>query len=267
MTDELSKLNCEVRDTWNANADYWDERMAEGNSFHEILIKPAQLRLLGIEGGEEILDIACGNGQFSRTMSELGAKVLATDVSNKMIINAKARTPESYKDLDFQVLDATNRSSLTRLGKARFDAVVCTMALFDMADITLLIEALPVLLKPKGKFVFSIIHPAFNSPPGMKMTQSNLTSRGRTERTYSLSIYRYRTPEKYKSVAMEGQPELQHVFHRSLSDIFNIFFDSGLVLDGIEEPLFEGKVEPTDAVGWFNFEDIPPVLVARMVYR
>ena len=39
------------------------------------------------------------------------------------------------------------------------------------------------------------------------------------------------------------------------------------LLDGIEEPLFEGKVEPTDAVGWFNFEDIPPVLVARMVYR
>ncbi len=267
MTNELTKLNREVIDAWEANADYWNERMSEGNDFHEILIKPSQLRLLQIKKDEEILDIACGNGQFSRTMSELGANVLATDVSNRMILNAKARTPESYTSLTFDVLDATDRDSLSALGKCKYDSVVCTMALFDMVDIVPLIESLPILLKPNGKFVFSIIHPAFNSPPGMKMAEERLTSGGRTERSFSLSISRYKTAAIYKSVAMESQPELQLIFHRSISDIFNVCFDSGLILDGIEEPVFDGNVELPDFLSWFNFEDIPPVLIARMRRR
>lgn len=267
MSHDIFKLKNEVRDVWEANANYWNDRMGEGNAFHEILIKPSQLRLLEIRKGEEILDIACGNGQFSRTMCELGARVLATDVSNQMILNAKARTSGSYRTLTFDILDATDRSALTGLGRARFDGVVCTMALFDMADIVPLVESLPLLLKPGGRFVFSLIHPAFNSPPDMKMIDEVRSSDGRTSNSYSISISRYRTPAHYKSTAMEGQPVVQHVFHRSLSDIFNICFESGLVLDGFEEPLFDGKVESSTATSWFNLKDIPPVLIARMRAR
>jgi len=64
MTNELTKLNREVIDAWEANADYWNERMSEGNDFHEILIKPSQLRLLQIKKDEEILvmgDFFTGN--------------------------------------------------------------------------------------------------------------------------------------------------------------------------------------------------------------
>jgi len=62
-------MNEEVRNIWNANAEFWDSKMGEGNDFHKMLIEPIQLKLLNIKAGDKILDIACGNGQFARKMA------------------------------------------------------------------------------------------------------------------------------------------------------------------------------------------------------
>ena len=74
-------LNDEVKAIWNANAEFWDSRMGEGNDFHKTLIEPTQLRLLNIKPGQRILDVACGNGQFARKMAGLGALVTGIDFS------------------------------------------------------------------------------------------------------------------------------------------------------------------------------------------
>ena len=37
---EFPHLNDKSRDNRNTNADYWDERMGEGNDFHLELIEP-----------------------------------------------------------------------------------------------------------------------------------------------------------------------------------------------------------------------------------
>ena len=63
---ELAHLNDESNDIWERNADFWDERMGEGNRFHNTLVRPAQERLLDIRPGERALDVACGNGNFAR---------------------------------------------------------------------------------------------------------------------------------------------------------------------------------------------------------
>src|SRR5438067_2440542 len=65
---EFQRLNEEVREIWDKNADYWNERMGDGNEFHRTLIGPAQERLLDLQPGETVLDIGCGNGQFARRM-------------------------------------------------------------------------------------------------------------------------------------------------------------------------------------------------------
>ena len=141
------------------------------------------------------------------------------------------------------------------------------MALFDVSDVEPLIRSIPDLIKPDGKFVFSILHPAFNSPPDMSMSERRIFSGGRTISSYSVNISKYRSPAVYKSVAMDGQPELQLVFHRSMTDLFNICFDSGLVIDGFDEPTFAGKIEHIKNLSWFNLDDIPPVLICRMRNR
>jgi 2-polyprenyl-3-methyl-5-hydroxy-6-metoxy-1,4-benzoquinol methylase len=156
-------MNREVAKIWDQNAAFWDERMGEGNEFHKSLIEPAQLRLLELRGGETVLDVACGNGQFARKMADCGAKVIATDVSAKMIDKAKARSAAYQAQIDFRVLDCTDSDRLMSLGERQFDRIVCTMALMDISDIRPLASAARKLLRFGGRFVFSICHPCFNS--------------------------------------------------------------------------------------------------------
>ena len=257
-------LNREVRDIWNRNADYWDRRMGEGNDFHSLLIGPAQERLLDLRRDELVLDIACGNGQFARRMAELGARVLASDLSERMVENARARTTTHTDRIQYDVIDATDRERLMALGERRFDAAVCTMALFDMAEIGPLISSLSRLLKIGGRFVFSLLHPCFNSVPDLRMVAEKDFADGKIETRYFLKFSRYITSSVDMALAMQGQPVAQYVFHRPMSVIFNACFEVGFVLDGIEEPVFGDETESRGTISWDDYKEIPPALVARM---
>ncbi|HZW03799.1 MAG TPA: class I SAM-dependent methyltransferase, partial [Anaerolineaceae bacterium] len=151
----------EVRQAWEQNAAYWDEHMGEGNDWVETLSWPATERLLEIEPGERVLDAACGNGLTSRRLAARGANVVAFDFSAEMIELARRRSSEL--PVIYHVLDGTDEPALLALGEGQFDAALCAMALFDMAEIDPLMRAVARLLRPGGRFVFSVLHPCFNS--------------------------------------------------------------------------------------------------------
>src|SRR5215831_3696100 len=125
--------NAHAREAWNANASFWDDRMADGNDFFAELIWPAVEELLAPATGERLLDVACGNGLTSRRLGLSGARVVAVDFAEDMIRHAKARPAEGQ--VEYRVLDATNPNALGTLGHARFDGTLCNMALMDIADI------------------------------------------------------------------------------------------------------------------------------------
>ena len=263
-SSEFQSYNPLVRETWNQNAGFWDELMAdEGNVFHRHLVGPAQERLLELAPGEQVLEIACGNGQFTRRLAALGGRVIATDQSENHIESAKARTKEHGDRMEYAVLDATDADQLLSLGEARFDAAVCTMALFDMAGIEPLFSSLSRLLKPRGRFVFSILHPCFNSVPDLQIVAEK-QFQGAIVTNYSLKMSRYITPAVYDNLAAPGQPVNTYVFHRPLSLILNAGFSAGFVVDGIEEPVFGDDVPARGNVSWDDLRDIPPVMVVRM---
>src|SRR5437762_11300760 len=162
--DDLDQLNAETQSIWDRNADWWDDYIGpEGNAFHRTSIGPATERLLQVQPGELVLDIACGNGQFARRMADLGARIVACDFSAKFLERAR-RHNATYEDrIEYHQVNATDPAQLLKLGEGRYDAAVCTMALMDMAAIEPLAETLPKLLKPGGRFVFSVTHPCFNT--------------------------------------------------------------------------------------------------------
>ncbi len=180
-----------------------------------------------------------------------------------MIENARARTTRNADRIQYLVLDATDGARLLSLGEGRFDAAVCTMALMDMASIGPLVAALARLLKPDGRFVFSVCHPCFNSP-GTRMVVEQREEGREMVREYAIKVLEYATPSARKGVAMVGQPAAQYYFTRPISALFNACFGEGFVLDGMEEPVFHLPSRADRALVWENFKDIPPVLVARM---
>jgi 2-polyprenyl-3-methyl-5-hydroxy-6-metoxy-1,4-benzoquinol methylase len=266
MADDAStdpeRLNDEVRDIWNRNADFWDARMGEGNDFHKILIEPSQLRLLNLNGGEFVLDVACGNGQLARTMAGLKARVLAIDASERMIENARKRSAAYATEIEYRVIDCTNEGQLLALGERRFDRIVCTMALMDMAEIEPLVSASAKLLKSGGHFVFSVLHPCFNSGRSIQVMEQHDIG-GELVQDYFVKVARYSRAAITKGLAMVGQPVPQYYFHRPLEVLLQPFFSAGFVMDGLAEPSFAGKVEGTNL--WSRvYQEIPPALVARL---
>src|SRR5450432_1127122 len=255
--------NERARAAWNANAQFWDERMGEGSDFFSVLLWPAVERLLQPRAGVQILDIACGNGLTSRRLARLGANVIAVDFAQELIELAKAHIDGT--EIDYRVLDATHFDALVKLGRARFDTALCNMALMDLADIEPLMTALPQLLRPGGTFVFSVLHPCFNNPSTVQVAE--LADReGSFETTYSVKVSRYLTPYTQVGAAMHGQPVPHPYFHRSLGTLIATGLRGGFVLDGLEEPAFSPSYSGgTTALSWSGrFSEIPPVMVLRM---
>ena len=274
LNNDIKHANEETRAAWDTNAAFWNEKMGEGNDFVNTLLWPAILRLLDPQPGQHILDIATGNGLTARRLAALGAQVHAFDFSENLIQLARSRTSPDLP-ITYYILDATNESAL--LGAfdtsaasglsdppVTFDSALCNMALFDMADIAPLFHILPRLLKPGGRFVFSLTHPAFNNTSSVHVAEE-IDVDGVIRTDYSIKISRYMTPGQSHGAAMRNQPRPQLYFDRPLQYYLDLGFSNNFVLDGFEERAFPPDHPQANPLSWGGkFSEIPPVLVARL---
>jgi SAM-dependent methyltransferase len=232
--------------------------MQTGATWQRHVIQPSVERLLRLQPGERVLEIACGNGEFARRMSDLGAHVLATDFSEGMLERARVHGGE----VEYWSADATVEEELFALGEpGSFDAVVSNMAIMDMESIEPMVAASAHLLNASGRFVFSMLHPSFNS--GDVRPTVELDQEGRGTEVYSVKVSSYGRPFSGKGVAIPGQPVEQWYFHRPLWMILEPFFERGFVLDGLEEPLVPDPEWKTGRASHV-FTQVPGVLVARL---
>ena len=88
-------------EAWDAIAALYDKHVAPGESE----LATAGLRLVGLQAGDTFLDIAAGPGGLSLPAARLGAKVLATDWSPKMIEHLNARATAEGLDAEGRVMD------------------------------------------------------------------------------------------------------------------------------------------------------------------
>lgn len=256
----------EMRRVWDANAGFWDDYVGpEGNAFHRILVAPAQMRLLALRPDERVVELASGNGQFSREMARAGAEVVASDFSAVFVERARSHAQDAGLDIRCSVVDATDEAQIKSLGEAAsFDAAVCTMAIHDIADLGPMARALKVLLKPDGRFVFSVMHPAFNGTNPVFLVETT-DEDGDIRTRYSLKIARYLGARPERGLGILGQPEPHWYFPRTIAEVFEPFFAAGWALDGLEENAFPaGMGTPEKPCGWANYPSIPPVMVARL---
>jgi SAM-dependent methyltransferase len=88
-------------EAWDAIAALYDEHVAPG----EAGLATAGLRLAGLQPGDTFLDVAAGPGGLSLPAARLGAKVLATDWSPKMIEHFNVRVAAEGLDAAGRVMD------------------------------------------------------------------------------------------------------------------------------------------------------------------
>lgn len=220
--------------SWNAVSEWYGDYLdSDNDSYHAKVIAPNLMRLLNIKPDENVLDIACGEGYFSREMAKAGGRVIALDASPNLISIAKQK---SDPRIDFRVMSAENMSTLP---DGHFDKAICVLAIQNIANLNLLVQEIRRVLKPTGVFVAVLNHPTFRVP--------HQSSWGFDEKTNT----QYRRIDRYMSETKEeilmnpggGKPIYTISFHRPLQTYFKHFDKAELAVVRLEEWISHKKSE------------------------
>lgn len=143
-----------VQARYDAVADFY----ARGFEATDDSVSQALLDLLGPVAGRRVLDVACGHGRITRELARRGADVMGIDISGNLI--QKARETEQSEPLGIRYVHA-DVTTPEVLGGRDFDLAACSFGLSDIDDLDGAIAAVSAALRPRGSFVFSVLHPCF----------------------------------------------------------------------------------------------------------
>ena len=146
--EEVDKFN-ELAHKW------WDER-SEFKPLHQI--NPLRLNFIHEKvnlKNKKVLDVGCGGGILSESMTKLGADVTGIDMGEKVINIAKLHALQSKLDIDYQCISL---EALTSKHEPIFDVITCMEMLEHVPEPSNIVSLCAKLLKPGGTLFMSTIN-------------------------------------------------------------------------------------------------------------
>jgi ubiquinone/menaquinone biosynthesis C-methylase UbiE len=224
--------------SWGGVASWYNEHLEkDGDTYHEKVIYPNLLRILGDEKGQlkgkKVLDLACGQGQFSRLMRDKGAHVTGIDLGKELITIAESHNV-SIKEAGTHKATYLQGSAddLYMLKDGTFEVVVCILALQNIENLQKTIEEAKRVLVPGGTFIFVLNHPIFRNPRQTHWGYDEVTN------TQFRRVDEYMTESHYKIDMTPGSKtdkKFTVTFHRPLQIYVKALSKAGLPLTRLEE--------------------------------
>lgn len=213
--------------SWGEVATWYDELLeTKDDTYQKEVILPKLLKLMGKIEGQKMLDLACGQGFFSREFAKGGAIVTGVDVSPELIDLAKKNSKDG---VNYIISPANN---LAPLANETFDKVVIILALQNMNNLDGAISECKRVLKDGGKLYLVLNHPAFRVPKksdwgfdDRKGVQYRRVEQYLSESLINIDMHPGKKDDKEKTVS----------FHRPLESYFKSFFKNGFVVSRLEE--------------------------------
>jgi len=134
----------------------WWDPASEFKPLHEI--NPLRLGLIDRVAkllGKRVLDVGCGGGILSESMSSKGADVTGIDLGEKALQVARLHGLESGVRVDYRLVSV---EALAEEMPESFDVVTCMEMLEHVPDPAAVVKACARLLKPGGTVFFSTIN-------------------------------------------------------------------------------------------------------------
>ena len=214
--------------SWEDGAGWYDRMIGDdGDDFYKRLILPAVERRLAAKPGDHVLDVACGNGVFGRVLAARGVKSTGVDASPALVKAAQGRAGSHERHLLGDV-----RELAAVLPKAQFDHATMIMCLQDLDPIDHVLSGAAALVRPGGRLVVVMTHPAFRIP------RRSAWGWDEEKRQQFRRIDTYITPIKVPIRLHPGQ-ESNHVhtssFHRPISTYLDALGAAGWGVIGSDE--------------------------------
>jgi len=182
--------------------------------------RPATLSLLPDVRGRQVLDAGCGPGIYSEWLINEGARVIAFDVSSRMVGFARRRLGNRA-----EVLEANLEEGLGFLEDHTIDVVLCPLVLDYIRDWQQAFAEFSRVLKPGGLVVCSISHPA----PDYFLYHSGG------------NYFEVETVIERWLFGRDGDPVEMPRYRHSLGHLFDALGSAGLIVEKFLEP------RPTEA--------------------
>lgn len=230
-------------------AEWYDSVIRTGTIVQDAAVCAIE-QMVTVTTGCRICDVGCGQGEVARMLATRGGKVVGLDTSAKLLDIARAAETRMPLGILYEKSDA---DSLVHWEPSRFDGAICNMAFMDIPDLEATSLGIARILRPGGWFVFTIMHPCFQTPDSEWV-------RGATVDTARL-VRAYFDEGRWMSPHGTGMRSRVGAIHRTLSTYFNVLSRCGLILDAVREPRL-ARESRNDAPA---YDAVPAILAARYV--
>lgn len=207
--------------SWGRDAAWYDGLLSKPGTYQEEVILPNLLRLVAPHEGMRVIDIACGQGYFSRAFAAAGANVLGIDAGSDLI-----RIATEAGGARYQVGDA---ASLAGIPDASFDRATVVLALQNIEPAAQAVAEAARVLVPGGKLIVVLNHPAFRIPKHSDWHFEDGVQHRRESR------YLSETKERIQTHPGSDPDRYTVSFHRPLQYYFKAFAKAGLAVTRLEE--------------------------------
>lgn len=145
--------------SWGNVADWYHDLLeSSSDTYQSEVILPNLMRLVKPAPGLAVLDLACGQGYFSRAFAAGGAEVIGADLSAALIEHARAHSPAS---IEYHVASS---DKIPFIKNGAVNAVTIILALQNIERYReTLIECARVLASG-GRLYLVLNHPTFRVP-------------------------------------------------------------------------------------------------------
>lgn len=222
----MSKPKPRPNADWSQAADWYDQLVGDsGSEYHQAVVLPGVLRLLGLQPGRRAIDVACGQGVLCRMLAARGIETTGIDASDAMIQAALARGPRTIR---YQVADARKAGGFPA---DYFHAAACVLAIQNMNPPQPVFAGIARVLAPGGRLVVVMTHPCFR---GAKESSWGWDE---ARKIQYRRVDRYLLPRKTPIVTRPGKDIGQYTwtFHRPIEQYVKALARCGLLIDALEE--------------------------------
>lgn len=265
--------------SWGHVAHWYNALLKEEGTYQKEVILPNLLRLMDLKAGEIVLDLACGQGFFTREFAKFAAKVTGVDISPELIAIARelsghgqspSHGPTSHLSENGQreppprsgpgsgnrarsvgpkegaftggqiEYVVSSADNLGFLSAETIDKAALVLALDNIENVRGVFTELRRVLRPSGAVYIVLNHPAFRIP--------RMSSWGWDEKAKIL----YRRLDGYMSestckiqVHPGARPDVYTItFHRPLQWYFKHLTNCDFCVTRLEEWISNRKSQP-----------------------
>lgn len=149
-------MNRTIIASWEKNADEWIRIIDTDKIASREFTNEAIVEVINRSAAHKVLDIGCGEGWLTRSITKMGKVAVGVDVIEKLLENAQEKGSEHYYRISYEDI-----SKGKPIPEGPYEMAVFNFSIYQNEGVVALLENVQKALKNGGQIVIQTLHPYF----------------------------------------------------------------------------------------------------------